>query len=440
MTPTTFFHLLVRSDVVAAASTASTNTTLYPWLQDVDPNEYNGASVIPVAVTSAVIAAVFVCMRFYTRARLLGALKWDDWTILLSLLFAMATSAGTVLQLNYGLGQHVSTVGPLLERYLQAGLVTNLLYTVSLALTKISILLLYIRILVTYDVVRLLGKILLIFTVISHFWIVASILTTCLPLSAAWTLDPSSPPAYCHPPAVFWANACLHLSTNFLIFVLPLPVISSMRLPTRQKLGLYFVFCIAFLVCAISIMRLLPLLHPSSKPDLTWSAVRIANWTCVEVHAAIVTACLTTLKPLLAHVLPSTSSSSSTTSAASSTRQRQKDLEENFSTGDGWDYQRPLTIGTKSNRVVVRDTFASLMDLKTIPEHSEHVELATPTSATKLADKDGYKLDVDTGAPISWHPSLFRGSRLHLPRMSTRHERWNSVRSVTRPVSGRRLI
>jgi len=39
-------------------------------------------------------------------------------------------------------------------------------------------------------------------------------------------------------------------------------------------------------------------------PDLTWRAVSTANWTMVEVHAAIVCACLTTLKPLLSRVFP----------------------------------------------------------------------------------------------------------------------------------------
>ncbi|KAF9877143.1 hypothetical protein CkaCkLH20_05409 [Colletotrichum karsti] len=366
------FLFLRSSNPAAAAVTSQTNTTLPPpglplGIPPADPSEYNGGSVIPVAVVAAVLSTAFVAMRFYVRVRLLRSVKWDDWFILTSLVFAVATSGGMIAQLNYGLGAHLQFVWDTFPLYVQAGIFTNLFYSVSLTLTKVSILLLYIRIL-TYDLVRLLGKVLLGVVLVSHTWIIVSILTTCIPLSAAWDYDPANPPVYCHPVPVFWVNAMLHLLTDFMIFMLPLPVISSMSLPRRQKMGLYFVFCLAFLVCAISITRLTSFFHTDETQDevmdITWSAVRIANWTVVEVHIAIVTACLTTLKPLLSAFFPALVSPApiAFTTAAAEARRR-KDFEDNFTTGDLEGYQRPLTIGTKSNRPPVRrDTFASLRD------------------------------------------------------------------------------
>lgn len=254
--------LLLRSSNPAAAVTSQTNTTLpppgvlLPGAPGADPSGNNGASVIPVAVITTVLSTAFVAMRFYTRFRLLRSVKWDDWLILMSLVFAVATSGGMIAQLGFGLGRHLDLVWDTFPLYVQAGIFTNLLYTVSITLTKVSILLLYIRIL-TYDLVRLLGKVLLGVVLLSHAWIVVSILTTCVPLTAAWDHNPADPPPYCHPALVFWVNAMLHLLTNFMIFVLPLPVISSMSLPRRQKTGLYFVFCLAFLY--------VPLQHTSSS-------------------------------------------------------------------------------------------------------------------------------------------------------------------------------
>ncbi|KAL0943298.1 uncharacterized protein CTRU02_201184 [Colletotrichum truncatum] len=466
--------LVLRSDlnVAAAAATAETNTTLPPWLArtNPDPSEWNGASVIAAAAISATLATTFVGLRFYTRARILRSLMWDDWFILASLFFAIATCGGMIVQLNYGLGEHLRYVWSTFPLYVKTGTFTNLLYSCSLALTKISILLLYIRIL-TYELVRLLGKILLGVVILSHTWIIVSILTTCIPLSAAWDTNPTSPPPYCHPFSVFWGNACLHLATDFLIFLLPLPVISSMRLPMRQKLGLYFVFCFAFLVCAISIVRLVRLFHTDETEeqllDVTWSAVRIANLTVIEVNAAIVAACLTTLKPLACHIFPSlkptagaSSSSSASFTIAAAEDRRRKDFEENFSTGEDRGYQRPLTIGTKRDRPRMwRDTFASLVgDVKM--GSTEHLEAPTPTSATQLAEKTGggsvgvseFRLpEVQPPSPFGRFSSWTRGSRLQVPMhlrtpssmtttTTTRHERYGSVDRHGSRVPGRQIL
>ncbi|KAF6807180.1 integral membrane protein [Colletotrichum sojae] len=488
MAPTSIF-LLVRSPThdesipAAAAAASSTNTTdptLPPWLplDKPNPSEWNGGSVLPVAVISAAVATIFVAMRFYTRARILRTVMWDDWFILASLVFAIATSGGMIAQLNFGLGEHLYYAWSLFPLYVQTGTFTNLFYSLSLTLTKVSILLLYIRILHTYDLVRQLGKLLLVLVAVSHAWIVASILTTCVPLRAAWDFD--TPGAYCHPAAVFWGNACLHLVTDVFIFLLPLPVISGMRLPRRQKLGLYFVFCLAFLVCAISIIRLVRLLHLEETPeevmDITWSAVRIANWTCVEVHAAIVTACLTTLKPLLNQLFPSLISTAdtpfTTATAAAESRRRQKEYEDNFSTGGAEaTYRRPLTIGTKTDRPRVRrDTFASLVFGDAKHPVSEHVEDAvTPTSATRLKSGEYRLAEVEAAGPLQWpfgrvsfgRVSSVRGSRMAAPappvpqvpvaphggRMTrgtsmavVPERRSESLERHGSPVSGRRIV
>ncbi|WQF79207.1 hypothetical protein CDEST_04221 [Colletotrichum destructivum] len=408
----------------AAATIAGTNTAIPPWLgllpRPQDPNERNSISVVPVAVLSAVVAAAFVCMRLYTRVRILRSVKWEDWIILASLMFAICTSAGMITQLNFGLGEHLYYAWPSFSSYIQTGIFTNIFYSVSITLTKISILLLYIRVL-TYDLARLLAKILLAVVIVSHAWIIVSILTTCVPLQASWRWDPTDPPVYCHPPPVFWGNVCLHLATDFLIFLLPLPIISSMRLPRRQKTGLYFVFCLAFLVCAISILRLVRIFHRDQTPeqvmDVTWSAVSIANLTCVEVHAAIVTACLPTLKPLLCRLCPwffistasgrkgsSSSSSSSTTHAAA-----RGDWEKNFSNGDAEaHYQRPPSIGTKRSRPrVQRDTFASLFDFKyTLPT----------ADVESRRDGEFHLAEAKAGAPVQWPSTMVRKSRLQVPQ------------------------
>ncbi|KAK1997946.1 hypothetical protein LX36DRAFT_577334 [Colletotrichum falcatum] len=451
--------LLLALRAVDPDPAAATDMATPPWLllpRPEDPNEWRGAPVLIIAIITAALGTAFVCMRFYTRVRILRTVEWEDWTILASLVFALATNAGMILQLKFGLGQHLYYAWPLYSTYIEVGTFTNLAYSISLTLTKVSILLLYIRVF-AYDRVCLLSKVLLGVVAVTHAWIIASILTTCVPLSAAWNYDPNSPPVYCHPVSVFWANACLHLVTDFFIFLLPLPVIASMRLPRRQKLGLYFVFSLAFLVCAASILRLVRLFHTDETMeqvlDVTWSSVRVANLTCIEVHAAIITACLTTLKPLFARLFPSTDasparrkgsfSSFSTASSYPSAAAARGDWEKNFCSADPEvHYKRPLTIGTKSNRPLARrDTFASIDDMKLARDDDDGGADVRSSVWRASVRKSGarrngeFRLsEVDTGAPLRWPSKLVRKSRLQMPQgartLSSTHRRDPSYRSV----------
>jgi hypothetical protein len=245
-----------------------------------DPSEFSGGMVIPCAVTTAALSSVFVALRFYTRAGILHVLGWEDWLVLIALVressllrvgglqlngdrslvlvqvlewqlvstrHSLACRYSTLtesrLELDVGLGQHWVYAQFYFRDYLKAGLFTSLTYSLSLTFTKLSILCLYVRIL-TYEYVRLVGKILLGIVIITHTWIVCDILTTCIPLDSFWDL--SKKRVYCHDVAVFWSNAGLLIATDFLIFLFPLPVVWQLRLPWRQKLGLCLVFMLGF--------------------------------------------------------------------------------------------------------------------------------------------------------------------------------------------------
>ena len=81
--------------------------------------------------------------------------------------------------------------------------------------------------------------------VISHVWIIVSIFTGCVPLAALWDMA-AHQTAYCHPGSVYWSHSGLNITTDFLIFLLPLPVVKKLCVPRRQKIALYCVFLLAF--------------------------------------------------------------------------------------------------------------------------------------------------------------------------------------------------
>jgi hypothetical protein len=125
----------------------------------------------------------------------------------------------------------------------QASYFDTLSYNFSLCCTKISILLLYLRVL-TPDYIRKVIWVAFGIVVLYNAWAFAMELTICIPLAKEW--DPSLP-GYCHPTSVWWALTYIHIATDFMLFVIPIPVVVTMTIPTRRKAGLLFVFTLGLL-------------------------------------------------------------------------------------------------------------------------------------------------------------------------------------------------
>ncbi|KAK0612261.1 hypothetical protein B0T14DRAFT_440946 [Immersiella caudata] len=262
-----------------------------------DPNEWNGASPIASAAVALTFATTCVALRFWARAGILRVVALEDWFVLISL----------ALSIKYGLGKHVFYV-PMedLVIFFEISLANTIIYLLCLTFTKLSILCLYIRVL-TYDYVRRAAKVMLAVVAISHLYILATLFTACIPLSAFWELDPvKRAEAFCQPMSVYWSHAGLNIVTDFLIFILPLTVLHKIRSPRPQKIALVIIFLLAFVVCIISLTRVL-LLDRDVKAgaiDVTWDAGKTSNWNIWETNIAIICACLTTMKPIVSKFFP----------------------------------------------------------------------------------------------------------------------------------------
>ncbi|SPQ25409.1 37d108eb-37b2-4796-9c70-add19dfb0ca6 [Thermothielavioides terrestris] len=174
-----------------------------------------------------------------------------------------------------------------------------LFYVLSLAITKVSICLLYLTIF-TLPWARRACYLVLAIVVLTSLFSVAATLTDCIPLQAVW--DPTVTPSFCQP-----QDTCCVIATDWMIFILPIPMVLPLKLPTRQKLIVVGVFAVGFFVCLVSLIRLVILIRteaPGAGPDFTYIGADLLYWTVIEVHTAIVVACAMTLKPLAARLFP----------------------------------------------------------------------------------------------------------------------------------------
>jgi hypothetical protein len=127
---------------------------------------------------------------------------------------------------------------------LQSAWLAILWYLITFFFIKVSFIVLYLKIF-THFWVRRACQVILVLVVLTSLYSVIVTLTACIPLHAFWDLPVQG--AYCHPVKYFWGNTGMHLGTDYLIFLVPLPPIWALTLPRRQKVILLAIFALGFL-------------------------------------------------------------------------------------------------------------------------------------------------------------------------------------------------
>ena len=127
---------------------------------------------------------------------------------------------------------------------MQASWAALLFYQLSLTCSKISILLLYLRVL-TYNWARRAAWVLFAVVVIYNTLFFVSTMTLCVPLEALWN---RAVQGNCHTsPVYMWLAIGFHIATDFLIFALPVPVVILMIVTLSQRIMLLLIFALGFL-------------------------------------------------------------------------------------------------------------------------------------------------------------------------------------------------
>src|SRR5579871_876963 len=189
--------------------------------------------------------------------------------------------------------------------------------------TKTSILLFYLRL----AKIQVLFKWMTITTlvVVNLGGIAFTFLNTfqCRPIGVAFeTPIPSS--ATCENiVTLYLSTAPLNIITDLAILFLPMPVLTAMRLPRKQKVILIITFGFGFFVTVVDVVRIAYLqqaassylaaiqnnsnstgAHLRNTTDIPWYASLSFMWSAVEVNIGIMCGCVPGLKPLVSRFIP----------------------------------------------------------------------------------------------------------------------------------------
>ncbi|PSR81778.1 hypothetical protein BD289DRAFT_344539, partial [Coniella lustricola] len=258
--------------------------------------------VIGVVTMALVLSTAAVGLRLLTRIRILHTFGPDDAFMAVAQLLTIGSAISIYAECQHGMGRHFWLMrdGEYIP-YMKSFYTSIILYNLGLCVVKMSILLQYRRIF-TYTLVQHLTAIGLVF---EGCWTITLSLVlplSCIPAAAFW--DPSVQGRCIDSLTIWYVMAAVNLVTDFLTFSMPMPVIKSLQLPSRQKVMLTVVFCLGFFTCIISVYRITTLKTAAASSDPTWDNTSAAIWSLLELCIGVLAACLPTLKPLFAMLLP----------------------------------------------------------------------------------------------------------------------------------------
>lgn len=189
-----------------------------------------------------IVTPLIVLARFLARCLHGNQLGADDWTILASLVFAQTVNIQMIICCQWGFGKHTREIPrPIVEKTLELYFYAQILYKINIGLTKISILMLYLRV---FGVTRWFKILCWVVIGIVIAFTTASVTTSifqCSPVKYAY--DKSGGNGTCIDLTKFWyGNAGYNIGTDLIIITMPALLIRLLRLAKRTKIALMGVF------------------------------------------------------------------------------------------------------------------------------------------------------------------------------------------------------
>ncbi|KAG2025781.1 hypothetical protein GB937_002503 [Aspergillus fischeri] len=261
-----------------------------------------GREALSLSIAFTTLATVFTFIRIYTRTFLVKQMGADDWAIIVALAFSWAFFGLFIGEVKYLMGEHYEKIPPdILVKQMKCFWATIPLYQASLLTTKASILLQYKRVFSTPRM-RFACWCLIGFLATYGSWTFISAWVTCVPVSKFWHEEQ---PGYCLDKKALWfSNSAIHIFTDILILVFPMPSLKNLQLPRRQRYALMAVFALGSFVLITSILRLNSLMVISNSSDPTYDNPGAAKWSAIECNVAIICACLPGIRAFISKLLP----------------------------------------------------------------------------------------------------------------------------------------
>ncbi|KAI0201215.1 hypothetical protein F4808DRAFT_130596 [Astrocystis sublimbata] len=270
---------------------------------------YTPSVLIGSAVFFTILTIVSVALRFYARLSTAARFGVDDWLIIPAALICIGTAAGQIYAATAGgVGghQHLDENGlpghtEQLYIYEKTRYAVSILGNASFCLIRLSVLFFYRRIFHVRTFITI-NNIVLGFSAVFAVAFTFILIFQCNPPSAIWEKLETEYGDSCLPVLpLYLSYIYIDLGLDVLTFVLPIPHILGLKLPTRQKIGVASIFLLGSLVVGINITRAIIYSYITEfasdmglqwLSDLTWYNAGILFWQLAQISVGILGACM----------------------------------------------------------------------------------------------------------------------------------------------------
>ncbi|OHF03678.1 integral membrane protein [Colletotrichum orchidophilum] len=114
---------------------------------------------------------------------------------------------------------------------------------------------------------------------------------------------------------LYMATAVSNIVTDVMLFILPMPMIFSLRMKMASKIGAVIIFAIGSMTVATSIVRLTYLPPLLKSVDPSWDAAPANIWTFIEANLFVICGSMPTLRKFFKHFAPKLMGSSTNPSS-----------------------------------------------------------------------------------------------------------------------------
>ncbi|KZL77962.1 integral membrane protein [Colletotrichum tofieldiae] len=225
-------------------------------------------NVVGMSVMAA-ITTFFFAIRAYVKFSLASPFLPEDWTCAASYALIMLYIAVVFVMAHYGEGYHAWEITKEayqeVMRWLYA---SSIIYIPAAYFTKVTLLLLEARVFAVHERTSRGIRIFIITLFICYVPLQTLKTVICLPISSFW--DPRTPNPKClNQRKIFIADLSLAIITDFIILVLPIPLLWGLRMPLRKKLKILTLLGAGGIATAVTVYRMYLVVQFLTSKDVT---------------------------------------------------------------------------------------------------------------------------------------------------------------------------
>ncbi|KAF2679549.1 hypothetical protein K458DRAFT_393679 [Lentithecium fluviatile CBS 122367] len=231
--------------------------------------------------------------------RRIQSVSWrlNDYSILIALAITIANLGIVGASVKHGMGMHVASLDLVdIVMFSKLQTVISITWIWSLFFIKVSILDIYIDI---FQIPWFI-KTCYVYLAFQVAWVIAvsaQILTLCHPIEFQW--DKTIPGGSCRDfLTTYYSVHIIIFITDFILAVLPVPVLWGLNMNIRKKLGVTIMFMLGIIIGVFNLIRIAWRSKVSSL-DITYDYALLFTFSVLEAQLGILLASIPVMQPIL---------------------------------------------------------------------------------------------------------------------------------------------